>query len=217
MQWKAEGGSVDSTDRIFLLGLQRRTAFFLDNQAANGLMLDRQANHGPRRPHGLCSLTSSGMGLIALALASAPPHRLLTAKAAAQRLAGGLRTVLDGLPHSRGVVPHFVHSATGRIHGADYFSTVESAWLVAGALGGGLPAQRGAGIPGKPSLRARRIGATGPRPRGCCDTGRDATGVFCLCCWDRLNGETAFMYILACGAEDGARWSAASWSALRPF
>ena len=47
--------------------------YFLDNQAAGGLILDRQANHGPRRPHGLCSIAATGMGFIALALARRRP------------------------------------------------------------------------------------------------------------------------------------------------
>src|SRR5438270_10651553 len=100
MPWMAEDVSVSSPDRVFLLGLQRRAlAYFLDNQAPNHLILDRQANHGPRRPHGLCSLAGTGMGFIALALASAPPYRLLTARVAARRIAAGLRAAFDRLPH----------------------------------------------------------------------------------------------------------------------
>src|SRR5437868_2053822 len=131
----AGGSPLDAGDHATLLGLQRLAlGYFLDNQAANGLILDRQANRGPRRPHGLCSLAATGMGFIALALASAAPYRMHSKQTAARRITAGLRAVVEGLPHDHGIIPHFVHSATGRVHGVDYLSTVESAWLVAGGL-----------------------------------------------------------------------------------
>ena len=74
------------------------------------------------------------MGLIALALAAAPPYRLLTPQAAALRVGAGLRAALGRLPPDHGVLPHFVDAATGAVCGADHFSTVETAWLAAGAL-----------------------------------------------------------------------------------
>ena len=67
------------SERAFLLQLQRQAIhYFLENQTPNGLVLDRQSNHGPRRAHGLCSAAASGMGFVALALASAEPYCLLT-------------------------------------------------------------------------------------------------------------------------------------------
>jgi hypothetical protein len=47
--------------------------------------------------------------------------------------------------------------------------------------------------------------------------GQDRHGRFLACRWDRLNGETAFMYVLGAGAEEGRALGAASWEALRPF
>lgn len=218
MPGMAGGSALDPTDRAFLLGQQRLALrYFLDNQAVNGLVLDRQANHGPRRAHGLCSLAATGMGLIALALASAPPYRLLTRREAARRVAAGLRTALDGLPHAHGILPHFVHSASGAVHGADYLSTVESSWLVAGGLwaAGFL---RDAELV---SLAGRLYDRVGWRdwatPQGLLWHGQGRDGRFLPCCWDRLNGETAFMYVLACGAEKGRALGAGSWQALRPF
>src|SRR5262249_37652050 len=56
-------------DLALLLRLQRRALrYFLDNQTPDGLILDRQRNHGPRRDCGLRSTAATGMGLIALAL-----------------------------------------------------------------------------------------------------------------------------------------------------
>jgi hypothetical protein len=45
--------------------------------------------------------------------------------------------------------------------------------------------------------------------------GRD--GRFLGCRWDRLNGETAFMYVLACGADDDRALAVDSWEALGSF
>src|SRR5262245_15430406 len=75
-----------------LLRLQRQALqYFVDNQVPAGLILDRQSNHGPRRLHGLCSTAATGMGFIALALASTAPYRLLSPAQAALRIRAGLR------------------------------------------------------------------------------------------------------------------------------
>ncbi len=214
----AGGSTLDSSDRAFLLGLQRRALdYFLDNQAANGLMLDRQANHGRRRPHGLCSLTASGMSFVALALASAPPYRLLTPRDAASRIAAGLRTALETLPHDRGIVPHFVHSATGAVHGWDFLSTVESSWLLAGGMWAAAFLRDGE----LESLAARLYDRVDwcywAAPTGLLWHGQGRDGRFLPCCWDRLNGETVVLYVLACGAEEGRALPANSWDALQSF
>src|SRR4051794_14006859 len=129
------GADLPPTERALLLRHQRLALlYFLDNQTSGGLVLDRQRNRGPRRPHGLWSTAATGMGLIALALASAPPYRLLTPRAATLRIRAGLRAALDRLPHDHGVFPHFVDSATGAVYGTDHFSTVDTSWLAAGAL-----------------------------------------------------------------------------------
>src|SRR2546421_3236665 len=107
------GSALTPADRALLLRLQcQALQYFLDNQAAHGLMLDRQCNHGPRRPHGLCSTTATGMGFIALAVASGPPYHLISPGVAASRIAAGLGTVFELLPHDHGVVPHFTDLVT---------------------------------------------------------------------------------------------------------
>jgi hypothetical protein len=160
------------------------------------------------------------MGLIALALASAPPYRLLTRQAAVLRVRTGLLAAL-GLPHDHGVVPHFVSSATGAVSGADAFSTVETAWLAAGALWAAA-SLRDAELECLAARLYERIDWhywTDPEGTGAglLRHGKDAHGRFLPCRWDRLNGETAFMYVLAAGAGEGRAVSAASWSALRPY
>jgi hypothetical protein len=161
------------------------------------------------------------MGLIALALAAAPPYRLLTEREAALRVRAGLLTALGRLPHDHGVVPHFVDWATGAVCGADHFSTVETAWLAAGALWAAA-FLRGAELEALATSLYERIdwqywaGSEGTGAAGLLRHGKDACGRFLPCCWDRLNGETAFLYVLAAGAAEGRALSAASWSALRP-
>src|SRR5262249_44778493 len=103
-----DASPLTPADRGLVLRLQRLAlGYFLDSQRPCGLVLDRQANHGPARAHGLCSTAATGMGLIALALASAPPYRLLTPRAAAARVRAGLEAALERLPHDHGILPHF--------------------------------------------------------------------------------------------------------------
>src|SRR5262249_50212989 len=107
--------------------------YFLDNQTAEGLVLDRQANHGPLHDGGLCSTAATGMGWIALALASADPYRLLGRAEAVVRLRLGMDVALHWLPHTEGVLPPFSQGAARPV-GVDARSTVDTGWLVAGAL-----------------------------------------------------------------------------------
>jgi hypothetical protein len=215
--------SLAPADRSFLLHLQRQALeYFLDNQAANGLMLDRQSNHGPWRVHGLCSTAATGMGLIGLALATAPPHALLSRQTAVIRVRTALETALDHLPHDEGILPHFVDSQTGEVWGRDYLSTVDSAWLYAGALWAAA-FLRDTDLERLATRLYDRVNWqywSVPEPPGdgaLLRHGRDRFGRFLDCRWDRLNGETAFMYVLAAGADDGHALSADTWAVLRPF
>jgi hypothetical protein len=219
----APAAALAAADREFLLGLQLQALhYFLDNQTAGGLVLDRQRNRGPLRADGVCSLAATGMGCIALALASAPPYRLLSPPTAAERVGAVLRAALERLPEDHGVVPHFVDSATGAVFGADAFSTIETAWLVAGALW----AAAFLGDPALTELAERLYGRVdwrywtapdAPGAAGLLRHGKDARRQFLGCSWDRLNGETAFMYVLAAGAHDGHALGADTWNAVRPF
>ncbi len=219
----AQGEALAPADRSFLLQLQRQALqYFVDNQAANGLILDRQSNQGPPRPHGMCSTAATGMGFIALALASAPPHRLLSPGAAALRIRVGLEAVLERLPHDEGVVPHFIHSRTEAVWGSDYFSTVETAWLVAGAVWAAAFLRDGP-LEALATRLYERVNwhywtaPDSPSARGLLRHGKDRHGQFLACSWDRINGETAFMYVLAAGAAEGQAVTATAWTALQPF
>src|SRR5262249_34559813 len=47
--------------------------------------------------------------------------------------------------------------------------------------------------------------------------GRGRDGRLLGCAWDRLNGETVFLYLLATAAEPGRELSPDCWAAFRPF
>jgi hypothetical protein len=250
----SNGEALAPADRGFLLHLQRQAlAYFVDNQAGNGLVLDRQSNHGPRRSSGLCSTAATGMGFIALALASAEPYRLLGRAAAIQHIRAGLDALLQ-LPHGQGMVPHFIDSVTREVRGVDFLSTVETAWVVTGALWAadflgvaelqdlathlyeridwyywtapeeGVRSQE-SGVRSQESGVRENSGASPLTPDSCLLTpepgllrhGQDRAGRFLAWSWDRLNGETAFMYVLGAGAKEGRALGAASWTALQPF
>lgn len=217
------GTALTVMERRLLLRLQRQALqYFLDNQHAGGLVLDRQSNHGPRRPYGLCSTAATGMGFIALALASAPPYRLLTPTDAGARVRAGVETALHRLPQRRGIMPHFVDSRAGTAYGVDRLSTIDSAWLIAGALWTGAFLHDQQLLAAATTLYERVDWQywTAPEEPGACGLlrhGQDAAGRFLPCAWDRLNGETVFMYVLAAGAAPGRALPSGVGQMLRPF
>jgi hypothetical protein len=208
---------LSPADRGFLLHLQALALrYFLDNQAADGLFLDRQRNFDAPLPGGWRSTAATGMGFIALALASAEPFRLLTRAETIARVGRGLRTALTRLPHTHGILPHFLDDA-GSTAGSDARSTIDSAWLVVG----GLWAATFLGDAGLQELAERvyqridwRVWTTAD---GLLRHGCDRQGRWLRCAWDRLNGETIFLYVLAAGADGERAWPADCWSRLQPF
>src|SRR5258708_35863740 len=119
------GASLSSSDRVLLRHLQRRALrYFLDNQAPCGLVLDRQSNHGPARDGDTLSISATGMGLIAIALASASPYRLIDERQAIARVRKSLETGLNTIPTDQGIMPHFVDRDGLLAVGEDAFSTV---------------------------------------------------------------------------------------------
>lgn len=209
-------------DRGLLLRLQSQALqYFLDNQTSTGLVLDRQRNCGSPRTRGLCSLAATGMGCIALALASEEQYRLLSPCEAIRRVRSAVQSALHTLPHQNGILPHFVESDTGRVHGHDHFSTVETAWMAAGALWAAAFLHDSC-----LEVMARQLADridwhywTAPDESGLplLRHGQTRDGHFLLPSWDRLNGETVFMYVLATGADGDRAVPATVWSHLRSF
>jgi hypothetical protein len=207
---------LTAAERRALDGLQREAlGYFIDNQLAHGLVLDRQRNHGPLGRHGLCSTAATGMGLIALTLAAAPEYHLLERDEARERVQTCLGTALERLPADHGMLPHFVDAQTLAPAGMDPVSTIDSAWLAAGALWAGA-----AWEDGEIRARADRLYAridwpywTGGRGDWLLH-GKGRDGIFLRSAWNRQNAETAFLYVLAVGADAGRALPASCWDAL---
>lgn len=220
-RWAGESGS--SSDRELLRGLQARAlSYFIDNQTPGGLIADRQANHGPALPAGMASITATGMGLIAIALASAEPHRLIARSEAIARVEIALRAALGRIPHDRGILPHFVDERSGRPIGEDAFSTVDSSWFLAGALWASsfLDDPVLVELAGRIYNRVDWVHWSLPRTStlpGLIRHGKGPGGRFLKCSWDRSNGETILMYVLGAGAEEPRALPASAWSSTRPF
>lgn len=214
--------SLTAMDRRLLQSLQSQVLqYFLDNQTADGLLLDRQRNHGPPYAGGLCSTAATGMGWIALALASAEPYRMLTHSESVRRVGIGIETALHVLPHDRGIMPHFLDSRTGKVHGSDHLSTIDSAWLTAGALWAAAFLRDG-DLERLATAVYERIDwyhwtNPGASPTPLLRHGQTRDGGFIPCTWDRLNGETVFMYVLATGAVEERAVPASAWGHLRTF
>lgn len=218
-----------SRNKRLLMEYQKRAlSYFLENQLPHGLILDRQANHGQLRFDGLCSTSATGMGLIAVGLASSPEYRLISRADAKERIARGIEGAFR-LQHQRGIMPHFTKSDGVTPVGSDMLATIDSAWLIAGCL---LAAQ----FPGMESLRPRaerlyqrvdwrywtiagRIADLRKQPGDMNDSivnratghwllhGMRENGTFLPSHWDLLNAETAFMYVLGVGASRRKRLS----------
>lgn len=209
-------------DRDLLRRIQRKAlGYFLDNQLPHGLVLDRQSNFTRKRRRIWCSTSATGMGLVALALSARPEYALLPVGEAVRRVEKALGTALTRLPQQRGIMPHFLTGNARTAVGADRFSTIDSAWLIAGAL----CAARLLDSPLLESLAGsvyRRVdwgywtrdddSARIPL----LSHGMDGNGRLLPSVWDRINAETAFMYVLATGARPGAATPRAAWSHLDP-
>lgn len=213
---------LSPADRAFLTRLEAVSLqYFVDNQLATGLFLDRQGNHGPRRMQGLASTAATGMGFIALGLAAAEPHYLLSRAEACRRIAAGMRHALDQLPCDRGILPHFVDSATGMVRGVDRLSTLDSSWLLAGALWAAAFLQDreleelAMRLYQRVDWRAWTV-PTGRAAGKLLAHGKGENGLLDSA-WDRLNGETVFMYLLAAGAAPARAVEPDCWTSLRPF
>ncbi len=211
----------DDADKAQLEDLQRRALqYFLDNQLPHGLILDRQRNRGEGVRAGWCSTSGTGMGLIAIALSTAPEYRLLSKQEAVARVERCLKTALERLPQLDGMMPHFVDATTLLPVGDDVVSTIDSSWLVAGGLWAAdfLDDAELKRLAAKLYRRidwlswARRHDGGGAL---WLSHGQKRDGSRIASSWDRLNAETAFMYVMAIGAETKEALPAKSWTGLK--
>lgn len=215
------------TDNDFLSIQARGFDYFIQNQTEEGLFLDRQTNGGPRIPREkeICSTAATGMGFISLALAAGHNYGISHDQAVA-RCARGFQTVLHDLPQDHGLYPHFVEGGSAlRSWGDDAISTIDSAWLIAGA---GCAAE----LLHDDQLRqlfsqmyqrvdwgywTGKTEDTSNAGNPLLVHGKDKAGRFFPCRWDKLNCEHLFMYILAAGAEKGKSVPADTLDKLQLF
>ncbi|MGH7171686.1 MAG: glucoamylase family protein, partial [Gemmataceae bacterium] len=107
------------------------------------------------------------------------------------------------------------------VQGDDYLSTIETAWLTAGALWAAV-VLRDDGLQRLASALAERIDwcywtAPNESKVPLLRHGQTREGRFLPWTWDRLNGETVFMYVLAAGAAEERALPVSAWSHLRSF
>jgi len=215
--------SLKPADKKVLAQLENEAIkYFLDNQLENGLILDRQTNFD--KPVGAgeysCSISGTGMGLIAIALASGPTHNLISHDEAVARVKKTL-LMAKTLPEDHGMIPHFFDGSTMKWKGCDQSSTIDSAWLVAGGLWAAqyLKDDELKKLANELYDRidwnywADKDTASGD-PVLC--MGMDNKGKRYKSQWDRVNGEVAFMYFLAIGASEHPL-PAKAWAALKPY
>jgi hypothetical protein len=215
---------LSPADRTFLLELQRQAlGYFLENQAADALFLDRQSNRGQLRKKGWCSTAATGMGLAAVALAAAPPYRLLPPAEAVQRVRGALEAALGQLRNDHGIMPHFLDTETGASVGSDALSTIDSTWLIAGGLWAAA-FLRDPGLQRLANQVYERVDwhywsrPVAPDRARLIRHGEGANGEIFAGSWDRIDGEAVHMYVLASGAAAPARSvPPACWNALKTF
>jgi hypothetical protein len=217
------GASIEKSDQRLLRLLQRRALrYFLDNQGADGLVQDRQSNHGPTRQSEPLSISATGMGLISIALASAEPYHLISRGEAITRVRLAIETGLDRVPDDRGILPHFVSRKTLLPFGEDAFSTVDSSWFVAGALWAATFLGDSELVNLASQIYKRVDWRYWSSPSDPVDPwqirhGKQANGRFLPCRWDRANGETVMMYVLAAGADDDRSTPGETWHSLQTF
>src|SRR5262249_30400615 len=99
-------------------------------------------------------------------------------------------------------------------------SMVDSSWLLAGGLWAAafLKDRRLQALAARLYDRVDWRCWAGPAAAGgLLRHGKGGDGRFLPCVWDRLNGETVVLYVLAAGASGGRALDAAAGAALRPF
>jgi hypothetical protein len=211
-----------SDARLLRLLQERALRYFLENQHSNGLVQDRQSNHGPARSDEPLSISATGMGLIAIALASADPYRLISREEAIARVRRALETGLNRIPQDRGIFPHFVNGKSLQPIGEDAISTVDSSWLIAGALWSANFLRDAQLVDFASQIDNRvdwRYWSTPAKPGDPWQIhhGKRANGAFLPCRWDRANGETIMLYVLAAGASDDRAIPGETWQSLQLF
>lgn len=204
-----------------LIDLEKRLlTYFIDNQEPTGLIRDRQRNHGPLQERGITSSSATGMGLIALTLASHKEIGLLSRKEAEQRITRALERAIK-LPEFNGMVAHFYGEDQEPLNTHDAIATIDSTWLIAGALWAAsfFKSSPIDTLATKLHDRVNWRQWTDPEDKQRPDLlrhGMGADGKPLTVRWDRINNETAFMYLIATGSCGTKNVGRTVWNQLDP-
>jgi hypothetical protein len=161
------------------------------------------------------------MELMAIALASAREYDLIPRKEAEARIVKALEHALT-VPEVDGMIAHFYGEDGNPIETYDAIATIDSSWLIAG----GLWAAAFSKSPAIHALASKlyervnwRLWADGSdrvKP-DLLRHGMAKTGKPLMTRWDRLNAETAFMYLIATAACGTKNIDRAVWRQLAPY
>ena len=110
----------------------RAASYFFDEaDPKNGLVRDRARMKGPEVRH-IASIAATGFGLSALCIAENRGY--LESAAAKGRVERTLEFLVSRSPHRNGFFPHFLDIQTGARAWRSEYSSVDTAWLLCGAL-----------------------------------------------------------------------------------
>jgi hypothetical protein len=216
-----KGRDLTPTEKGSLLKLQKQLLrYFLDNQVRNGFIRDRQRNHGSLRDSGATSSSSTGMGIIAIALASAKEYDVIPRQEAEERIVKALEHALT-VPEVGGMIAHFYGEDDKPMATDDTIATIDSAWLIAGGLWAAqfTESPRIDALAGRLHERVDWLRWTDPsdklRPL-LLRHGMAHNGHPLLTRWDRLSPENAFMYLMAVGSCGTKNVRQDVWKQLSP-
>ncbi len=116
--------------------LQHRAVRYFFEQAdpETGLVRDRARMTGPEARR-IASIAATGFGLSALCVGEA--RGFLPTEVARKRVERTLEHLIQHSPHKNGFYPHFLDLESGNRAWKSEFSSVDTAWLVCGALHAG--------------------------------------------------------------------------------
>lgn len=125
------GSRASETNTLFELQHRAFDFFWLEANPETGLIKDRAKNHGIDR-YDISSIAATGFGLAALPIAV--EHGWISRQQAEDRAILTLRTFADKLPQEHGWFYHFVNWKSGDRAWKCEVSSVDTGWLLCGAL-----------------------------------------------------------------------------------
>lgn len=126
------GAAVASeTNTLFELERKAFDFFWQEAYPQTGLIKDRAKNHGTDK-YDVCSIAATGFGLAAIPVGV--ERGWISRKEGEEQTILTLRTFAEKLPHHHGWFYHFVNWKTGERAWKCEVSSVDTAWLLCGAL-----------------------------------------------------------------------------------